>query len=348
MVAWYAQNDPNPPISSGPDDDGQAPSSSKGDRHFDGINSTRGAAAETINALLFQNAERWSSLKSAVLSLVSDRSLAVRSCAVGCLLARLRDDRGEAVTLFLELIEGADAILGTPYIDRFIHYAAFSHYPSLRLLLHRMLKAADEKIRESAARRITVAAFRHAEAVEDLNTLVLTGDEMCRGAAAHVFARNLGEASIAETCRNNLRKLFHDPSKKVREQADNCWRDLSAEELVTERALMRDFIQSPAFIQGVSGLQHSLEQCPEKLPEEVLLIPERMVELHKQRPAIDHSSDFYFTNASELVMRLYQQSRSNCDKPTATALETRCLNLIDAMLVADRGGMDGELRKLDQ
>jgi hypothetical protein len=347
MVVWYAQNDPDPELVS--DSDYEKTGSKKRDYHSAGINSTRGAAAETIGAILFHDAERWPTVKPAVLSLVRDVALSVRSSAVSCLIARLRNDSAEAVTLFLELIQDADAILGTPYVDRFIHRAAFSNYASFRPLLHRMINSGDEKIRESGARRITVASYHHLEAAEDLNAHVLTGDEVCRAAAALVFARNLTEPSFADTCRQNLRNLFQDPSKKVRERADDCWRDLSPEQLVAERSLMRGFIESPAFLEGMSGLQHALQQCPERLPEEVLLIPERMIELQKQRlPGTEHSSDFYFTNASELVMRLYQQSRSNPGGPNAAPFETRCLNLMDQMLVADRGGMDRELRKLEQ
>jgi hypothetical protein len=58
--------------------------------------------------------------------------------------------------------------------------------------------------------------------------------------------------------------------------------------------------------------------------------------------------DFHFYSAAELIMRLYQQSRAHRQDSGAATFETRCLDLIDAMLPADFGAIDGELRKLDQ
>lgn len=348
VVAHYAQNDPDPES-----EDWQTRTSSGtpmygGNAHSYGINSVRGAASETIMRFLFDDRLRWSVLEPAVLSLVHDRSLAVRSCAVGCLLARMNENREQAVSLFMELIEGADPILDTYYMDRFLHYAAFSHFSVIHPLLQRMLTLANET-KEVAARQIAVAAFHNDAAREDLEKRVLTGDEVCRAAAAGVFAHNFRNPEVADTCRERLRTLFQDSSEKVHQQTDQCWRELTAEQLVAERELISKFINSPALAQGVGGLLDALEHCPERLPEEVLLIPERLLEEQRRRAQSGYSRlDLYFHESSKLVMSLYQQSRAHRRDAAAAAFDTRCLDVIDAMLSGDLGAMDSELRKLDQ
>ena len=58
-----------------------------------------------------------------------DRVLAVRSMAVDCLLAVLDAHRWDALTCFEKLAVGAEPILGTDTVERFLNYAMFRNYP---------------------------------------------------------------------------------------------------------------------------------------------------------------------------------------------------------------------------
>jgi hypothetical protein len=349
IVGWYAQNDPDPSAKAprtGLENPGTA---KKSDYRIEGMNSTRGAAADAIRNLLYAEGSRWDILKDSVHSLVQDPNLGVRCCTLGCLRARLRDNRDEAIELFNKLIVEADVLLNEDEMDHFLHFAAFSHYSYLRPLFRRMLASKEDGAREISARQITVAAFYHETAREDLHALVLSGDEVCRAAAAGVFAHNLGQAEVAAYCREHLTMLFYDESIKVRKQADDCWRRLTMDQLAKERQLIQVFVKSPALAEGIGSLLHALEDCPERLPEEVLSIPERLHEEQlKSEADRTNSLDYYFHGTAGLVMRLYQQSRSRRPSSASAALETRCLNLLDFMLSANRGSVDGELQKFDR
>lgn len=349
IVAYYAEHDPDPEVevwqTSG---EGKTPMYG-GDPHFHGMNSTRGAAAEAITQLLFEDPDRLARLDSTIATLANDRSLAVRSSAIGCLTFLLREHRDVAVQRFLEASKSADQLLTTHYVERFIHYAQFTHYDALRPLLMRMIGLPDEKARAIAARQVTLAGFKQATAHTDMVEGVLKGDEVCRAAAAEIFAHILAESEWAPKCRELLKILFRDAAEKVIEQADNCWRRIDAEQLVGERDLLDSFIESPALSKGVDGLLDKLEKCPLRLPDVILRIPERLIEERKrlEEPAKGRL-DTSFHNASKMVMTAYQQSRGHDRGPAAAAYQTRCLDIIDNMILVDRGSMDTELKKLDE
>lgn len=349
IVAHYAENDPDPEVEvwqqSG---DGKTPMYG-GDPHFHGMNSTRGAAAEAITQLLFERPDRLARFDSTIVTLANDRSLAVRSSSIGCLTFLLREHQDIAVQRFLQAIEDADQLLTTHYVERFIHYAQFTHYPALRPLLLRMLGLPDENTRAIAARQVTLAGFKQATAHTDMLEHVMKGDEICRAAAAEIFANMLAELEWAPKCREFLKILFYDSAEKVIEQADDCWRRIDAEQLAGERDLLESFIESPALSKGVDGLLDKLEKCPLRLPDIILRIPERLIEerKHLDEPARGRL-DMSFHNAAKMVMTAYQQSRGHDRGPTAAAYQTRCLDIIDNMILIDRGSMDTELRKLDE
>lgn len=58
--------------------------------------------------------------------------------------------------------------------------------------------------------------------------------------------------------------------------------------------------------------------------------------------------DHAFYSASKLVMTVYQQSRGHGRGGAAEAFQTRCLNVVDQMILADRGPIESELKKLDE
>ena len=148
MLLRVACDDPSPES-----DDGS------GEPLTQAINSGRGAAAVAIARLLFADRNRWSDLKPTVEKLVRDHVLAVRSVAVKCLSAVLDSDREDALLLFEELEDGADSILGTRHIERFIQYAIFRDYSRVRPILHRMLASTSIAAVEVAARQVVIAAL---------------------------------------------------------------------------------------------------------------------------------------------------------------------------------------------
>lgn len=340
IVCHYAMNDPDPEKEQWQEMSGESPLWS-GDPHFHGMNSVRGAAAEALGSLLFANQNYFAELEPAVLSVVHDRLIAVRSCAMVCLVAMLNFDRDRAVGLFLELCEGADAVLNTHYSDQFIHHATYRHYEPLRPVLLRMLKAGDEGSRSIAGRQITLASFHDPHAVEDVQH-VLGGDEVCRKAAAEVYAHNLGRAASRSICAERLAQFFEDPDSKVRAAASDCLRLLPPALLTQEQDLMFRFIESPACLENSHDLIHALEECAEPLPEVICRVPERFIAEHR---AQGHGQSIHARrwtyHLPALIARLYEQT------PDART-KSRCLDIIDGMLELGFSEIEKELAQVER
>ena len=181
------------------------------------INTSRGAAATALAQLLFADRSRWSILEPTIGQLVEDRVLAVRSVAVESLLAVLDAQRSDSLTYFKRLAEDAGPILGTRYVERFLHYAIFRDYPAARPTLMGMLKSSEPHVVQAGARRITVAALWLEEARGD-ELAVLEMGEHARAGAATVYASNLSDGTVGAECEKHLRTLFEDESDLVRQR----------------------------------------------------------------------------------------------------------------------------------
>lgn len=312
-----------------------------GDPHFHGMNSVRGAAAEALASLLFSDHRCFAEIEPAVLSVVHDRSIAVRSCAILCLVAMLNVDRDRAVRLFLELSEDADAVLNTPYAEQFIHHASYRHYEHIRPLLQHMLGAAVEGTRSVASRQITLAAFHESSATEDV-LQVLAGDDVCRKAAAEIYAHNLGRAALRSVCAERLAQLFDDVDPKVCSAASSCFRLLPSALLTQEQDLMFRFIESQACLENSHELTHALEKCAEPLPEVICRLPERLIAEHRaQRCGQYIEVGRWNYQLPALIVRLYEQTFD-------ASIKCRCLNIIDGMLELGFSEIENELAQVER
>jgi hypothetical protein len=341
IIAHYALNDPDPQKESWQEKSGKTPMWG-GDPHFQGMNSVRGSAAEAVASLLFANKGHYSALQPTIAALVNDPSVAVRSCVVPILVAMLNFDRPSAVGFFLKLCEGSEAVLGTHYVDQFLHHACYDHYQDLRVTMLRMLTMQDnEHARDIAGRQITVTSFHNELAKEDL-AAVFTGDAVCRKAAAAVYAHNLQQLRVADICRENLPRFFDDADKDVRAAASDCFRDLSPDRLHDEQPLIHRFIESQACAENSHDLVFALEKSVAALPEVICRLPERLIEEHRAHSGGEHIEVRRWTyHLPALITRLYEQTRD----PT---IKTRCLNIIDAMLELGFSEIDTELQKVER
>jgi hypothetical protein len=339
IVCDYAMHDPDPEKEQWQEMSRNLPIWD--DPLFHGMNSVRGAAAQALAALLFAYQSWFSEIEPAVLSVVRDRSIAVRSCAIRCLLAMLNFDRDRAVRLFLELCDGAEAVLRTQFSEPFIHHANYRHYDSLRPVLLRMLKAPDEGMRAIASRQIIVAALDNADAVEDAQQ-VLAGDVACRKAAAEIYAHNLARPTSRAICVERLSKLFHDSNSKVRAAASDCFRLLPVGLLSREQDLIFKFIESPACLENSHDLIRALEDSAEPLPDVICSLPERLIAENRVQASGQHVESRRWTyRLPVLIARLYEQT------PDA-GIKRRCLDIIDGMLELGFGGIEKELAQVER
>jgi hypothetical protein len=306
-----------------------------------GINTTRGAAAYALGDLLLADPKRWAKIEAGVIAATSDRSWSVRGVAIYCLLALLNIDRDRAVASFIEIAESSWPVLSSLFVEQFLYYAVFSHYPQLRPILLKMLSDPDAAAREAASRAIAVASFRFSDAEEDIQR-VIEGDEVCRAALATIAAGNLQFPEVADRCRDWLIAAFNDKSRKVHDAAARCFHEISDEQLSRERKLIDAFLDSPAFRDNASGLLVVLEQSVHRLPDVVCKIPERAVEIHREENSEEAMEARWWTHQmAALVLRLYEQTDDE-------AIRSRCLNVLDSMIELDFGNIGSELEKLER
>ena len=302
------------------------------------INSDRGSAASTIADLLVADSNRWSILKSTVEQLVIDPVLAVRSVTARCLLAILDTHREDALAGFRRLIEDADPILGSRWIERFVHYAMFRDYAAMRPTLMKMLQSSEPAAITAGARQITLAGLSLDEARDDADLVLSMGEEV-RATAAEIYANNVTNATVGPKCEERLKILFRDESDEVRRSAARCWSALEPDELAKRGSLLGAFVESIGPEDDITVLVYTLEQSHERLPSEVCALAERTVTAYGPKGA-----DFRLREAgaasmlTPLIIRLHEETEDS-------ELRRRVLDVIDDMLRVGFMGMNDQLEK---
>ena len=305
------------------------------------INSVRGTAARSLALLLFADRDRWEVLRPAVERLIVDPVLAVRSVAVECLLAILDTHRDQALAGFQRLTEGADPILGSNFIGRFIDYAMFRDYAAMRPTLAKMLQSTEPAAVKAGASRMTFASLRINEAHADAS-LVLSLGEDARAGAASVYAGNILDATVGAECEERLKVLFKDESEVVRRAAAWCWNVLKPDELAKRGPLLGAFVDSIGPDIDVGLLIHTLEQSHERLPSEICELAERVVEAYGPKgadPRLREAGAAY--RLAPLIIRLHEETQDR-------EFRGRVLDVIDDMLRVGFMRMSAELEQYDR
>lgn len=341
IVADYASNDIDPETEVWDEDAGSGGKYYGGDPLSAGINSARGSAADSFSRFLFAHKEMADRLMPYVEALAKDKSIAVRAVNIQALMALLNTHRDKSVELFLETSRAGEHLWASRPTEDFLYYATFSHYPKLRLLLQQMLVSKKKEARHAAARQITLAAFRHAEAEEDMK-LVLSGDEECRRGAAEIYSHNVHNESVGEQCASKLVALFDDPAKTVRDTASRWFYRRNGTWTDWQQSLLAEYVESEAFADGDIECQMNLKDTPEKLPHEVLRLAEKSVELFEQELKKSSPDPFRFSHyMPSLALRFYEQSKDE-------AIRRKCLDLLDRMIEFGWGEASQELAKADR
>lgn len=342
-VAFYATEDPDP---SGDAWLTRPPSERyRQDVVTAGINSVRGVAAEAIAALLFADPGRIAPMRNAVAALVRDPTLTVRALAARSLLAILRDDERGSLELFAALCNNADPILGTRYVEQYLHYAIYRSYEAVRPILLRMLESSDVDTRGAAARQVCLAALHDDEsrgaATEDASR-VENGDAGMRAGAATIYAQNCGRPDVAQNCVVKLPRFFDDPATEVRTEAVSCFRHLEDDPALARDALIAAFSESAALADGARGILSLLEEMSGPLPASICSLAERAVATWGVAAGdISTSRAADAMLLSKLVIRFYAQASDDAQRE-------RALAAIDRMIELGFLGIQAELATADR
>ena len=142
LVARYATEDPDPGQELWRT---QVPPSGEyyygGNALEHGINTVRGRAAQAVAKLIEGDHQRVVRFRPILEKMVQDPSIAVRSSVAQALIAVLRFDRDLGVELFRQLCNTEDALLCTPFVERFMYFALQTHFQELAPILERMVNS---------------------------------------------------------------------------------------------------------------------------------------------------------------------------------------------------------------
>lgn len=324
MVVWYAQHDPDPDSSR----------SIGNDIRFEAINSVRGTAVGVIAELMFTNKRYADYFLLIVESLVQDPSVIVRSEVALVLMAVMNTDYDKSNQLFRVLLASDELLLTTRWAEEYLNYAVWEHFESVKDILERFINSENDAVKTVGARQICIASLNN-ETAKALAENCLQGSKAMRLGAAEVFAANVKWDAHRAICTERLTQLFNDEDKEVRDKAASCFWDIKDDDLSSYLPMINSFITSTALQNAPSSLIRLLEQAVNRLPDTVI----ELIERYTNKQGQNRQHVFYEING--LLIRLYAQSKDS-------AIQERCLNVIDSMMGDGVAGLSSELLLFDR
>jgi hypothetical protein len=204
-----------------------------------------------------------------------------------------------------------------------------------------MITSNVPEVATAGARQACVASLALAEALP-LAQRCVAGTMAQRTGAAEVFAANLHVASQRAFCEGALVQLFDDPEESVRAAASACFRSLHGDDITHFVRLIEAFAQSRAFAKHYHDVIYPLTQTPSPLPAVTCVVCARFLETVGFDAAdIRTGSSADAHHVSQLIVRVYSQI-------TDTALQGRCLDIIDRMTEIGAYGLEDALESYNR
>jgi hypothetical protein len=279
LLTDWALNDPDPKSKIWPRlTSGENPNHLQGPYQH-GINSNRGAALQVVCQCAMKRSPPqidrvWELLGSSA----EDPATAVRACVVRCLRWVVREDADRAIGVFWRALDGHPRLLQSPIAHQFLYWTHREHFQRVRPFIEAVLVDPADVARQAGARLACLSAFRHAE-TEALVNRVMEGDALLRQGAAQVYARNLENEKVEEVCREQLLKLMMDSDANVRSEVGRCFVHLRAEHLVRLEPFIRQYLDSPALMDGAEHLVEYLAPLTADALDLALDVTERILDV---------------------------------------------------------------------
>lgn len=311
------------------------------DYHLRGINSVRGAVAEAIGQLLFKRDRLLSTVEPAIDALAHDRSIAVRSCAIFPLFALLTIDAPKAIKWFKESVALDADVLRTPYVERFIHLAAYRDFVAILPILNLMLSSGDDDTVSAAAREVCLLGL-DVDSAKQERERIEKGTLAMRRAAAQVYAVNVAHEVVGEVCRQRVKPFFSDEDTMVRVQAASAFEFIANLSTPAQGDLLSAFLKTNPDALALLPVVRGLGDSPVDLPSLVYQLIESCIRSYGSDAGdISKSASAISMDLSKMVVRLYAQSKDRY-------IQSQCLDLIDTMERHHFLGLTEELRRLDR
>ena len=300
-----------------------------GDIHFNGINTTRGRAADAIRDLVLSDATCIERFHPTLDRMIRDRSAAVLSCVAGTLRAVSCHDPALGMSLFQSMNLSEDRLLATPHVCDFIKDHLRDGFSELRPIVERMLRSSEPEVCKVGARFASIATLIHEDAT-DLIDEALRGDAPHRLGVAQVSAANIAGPEYRAWCEATLVALFDDDDPGVRRESASCFRRLQDETLDDYGDLIATFCDSKAFEEESSRILHTLEKSSGRLPGMTCEVCEKFFDRFA-----DEARDIRTRRAggthtvAKLIFRTYQQHQDDeCTSRSLDLIDRLCLERI--------------------
>ncbi|MFE6502399.1 NACHT domain-containing protein [Kitasatospora sp. NPDC057738] len=293
-----------------------------------GINSVRGAAAETLGDLLIYDTDgsRTSLILPILNQLAGDASTPVRSCAAHLIHASMRHARPQAFDAFADLIEtDDDNLFATHTVIKLIVYIGSEDPDVVRPVIARMLQSQIAEVRRVAGQLAALAAVQWS--VSDLLDAILsTGDVAQREGAARLCAHRLSDVNDSIVVRRAFEVFMNDSDKAVQNAVGEAAAALRGKRLRPVIEPLSRLISSASFSAALPQLFITLEHAPDRVDDLVLACSQRFIEVKGA------DSDDMRTGAAgdaryvgKLLIRAYAQAAMRTKR-------AKVLDLIDQLL----------------
>ena len=341
MLHWLATEHEDPSSEAWQEDAGGGQTYYNGDILMNGINTTRGRAADAIRDLIGNDAAYTDRFRATLGQMIRDPNASVLSCVAGTLRAVAHRDRALGMSLFRTMNLSEDRLLATHHVYEFVRGGLRNSFADMGSIVERMLRSSESEVCEAGARLAGIAALVH-DGAAGLVDEALRGSARHRLGIAQVASANIAVPECRAWSETKLGVLFNDDDADVRREAASCFRQLRDETLDTYGDLIAAFCDSRAFQEDSFSILHTLEESLERLPGMTCVVCERFLDRFA-----DEARDIRTGRVGDahtvakLVFRTYQQHQN--DEWTS-----RSLDLIDRLCLERIADAASEFEKFER
>ncbi len=342
MLHWLATEHEDPAREAWQEDAGGGRKYYNGDIHMNGINTTRGRAAEAIRNLIFTEDAYIDRFRPTLDQIIRDPSAAVLSCVAETIRAVAHHDPVLGMSLFHRMNLSEDRLLATHHVYEFIRGGLRDSFAELRPIVERMLRSPKPRVCKAGSRLASIATLLEHDSAADLADEALRGGIHHRLGVAQVASANIAIPEYRAWSEATLVTLFDDDDADVRSKAASCFRHLGDEALDTYEGLITMFCDSRAYQENSSSILHMLEESLGRLPGMTWVVCKRFLDrLADEARDVRASRSVDTYTVAKLIFRTYQQHQN--DEWTSPSLD-----LIDRLCLEEIASAEGEFEQFER
>ncbi len=345
MLHWLATEHEDPATEGWQEDAGGGRPYWNGDILTNGINTTRGRAADAIRDLIVTNSNYIDRFRLTLGLMVKDPSVSVLSCVVGALRAVASRDSLLGMSLFLSMASelSEDRLFVTYHVYDFIRDNLYDCFADLRPIIERMLQSSALEVCEVGARLACIAAVVHGEVAVDLADKAMQGNARHRLGVAQIASANIATPEYRDWCEARLVVLFNDEDEEVRREAASSFRSLRGKALDRYENLIVAFSDSKTYQEDSHSILSMLEDSLKPLPGVTCMICEKFFDRFSDEAKdiqTGRSADAY--TIPKLIFRTYQQHQND------DTWASRSLDMIDRLCLEEVHAAESEFEQFER